>query len=285
MSPPDTGDAPLDVQVTIQGDVPAAEVEHARRVISTVAGSAPRPVTHATCHLHVDGDPACTRPYEARATLDVSGRQVCAHVAAEEMRVAIDQLRARLARRLTDLASTQHAWRHRTGRSGPDEWRHGDVPADRPGYFPRPVDERRLVTRTTYSPDPIGPDEAAWELHMLDERFHLYTDDATEAEAVVYLRDDGAFGLLQAVPDPGVEARLAMSVRVNPSAAPRLTLDAARTVLDYGEATFVFYVDPVDERRLSRSPEVRVNLRDAIREEADARSKKQSHLDTPGAHT
>jgi hypothetical protein len=37
--------------------------------------------------------------------------------------------------------------------------------------------------------------------------------------------------------------------------------------------------------RLSRSPEVCANLRDAIREEADARSKKQSHLDTPGAHT
>jgi hypothetical protein len=37
--------------------------------------------------------------------------------------------------------------------------------------------------------------------------------------------------------------------------------------------------------RLSRSPEVPINLRDAIRAESDARSKKQSHLDTPGAHT
>jgi hypothetical protein len=41
----------------------------------------------------------------------------------------------------------------------------------------------------------------------------------------------------------------------------------------------------VELDRLSRSPEVCANLRDAIREEAEARSKKQSHLDTPGAHT
>lgn len=248
MSRPITGQTPLDVHVTIQGDVPSAAIEHARRAIRTVAGQAPRPVLLATCHLHVDGDPARSRPYEARATLDVSGRLVRAHVAAEEMAVAIDRLEARLRRRLTDLAQTRSAQRRRTGYSGADEWRHGDLPAERPEYYPRPVDERRIVRRTTYSLDRMEPDEAAWELHLLDERFHLFTDKATAAEAVVYLDDDGSLGLQQAEPDPQAEERTAIPLRVNPAPAPRLEFDAARTVLDLGDESFVFYVDSSDGR-------------------------------------
>jgi len=237
-----------DVQVTVHGEVPATEVEHARKAIATVASHAPRPILLATCQLHVDGDPARQRPAEARATLDVSGRPVRAHVAAEDMALAIDRLQVRLRRRLADLAETRTERQQRSGRADPGEWQHGDLPAERPDYYPRPVEERRLLRHATYSPDPVDPDEAAWELHLLDERFHLFVDAATRTDAVVQRLDDGTWELQQAVPDPQAEGRAAITLRVNPAPAPRLDVEAARAVLDLSDAQFVFYVDPSDDR-------------------------------------
>jgi len=236
------------VQVTVHGDVPAAAVEHAQKAIASVAAHSPRPILLATCHLQVDRDPARQRPCEARATLDVSGRPVCAHVAAEEMALAIDRLEARLRRRLADLAETRTERRRRGGTAEPGEWQHGDLPAERPDFYPRPPEERRVLERATYSPDPIDPDEAAWELHMLDERFHLFVDSATGADAVIQRLDDGTWELQEAVPDPTAEARAAITLDVSPTPARRLDLAAARSVLDLSDAQFVFYVDPSDER-------------------------------------
>ncbi len=248
MARPNNIQTALDVQVTVRGDVPAAAVEHARKAIASVAAHAPRSILLATCHLQVDRDPARQRPCEARATLDVSGRLVRAHVAAEDMALAIDRVQARLRRRLADLAEARTERRRRSGRADPGEWQHGDLPAERPDFYPRPAEERRVLHRAAYSPDPIDPDEAAWELHLLDERFHLFVDAATGADALLQRTDDGAWELQQTAPDPEAEARAAITLHVSRAPAPRLDLAAARSVLDLSDAPFVFYVDPSDER-------------------------------------
>ncbi len=248
MARPNDNRTEFSVQVTVHGDVPDAAVEHAEQAIESVAAHAPRPILLATCHLQVDGDPARQRPCEARAALDVSGRPVRAHVAAEEMLLAIDQLQARLRRRLADLAETRTDRRRRGGQAGPGEWQRGDLPADRPDFYPRPPEERRVLERATYSPDPIDPDEAAWELYMLDERFHLFVDSATGADALIQRLDDGTWELQEVTPDPQAEARAAITLRVSRAPAPRLDLAAARNVLDLSDAHFVFYVNPSDER-------------------------------------
>jgi hypothetical protein len=248
MAQPKSSPTTTDVQITTHGDVMAADIEHARNAIAIVASHASRPVLLATCHLQIDRDPARQRPCEARATLDVSGRPVRAHVAAEEMALAIDRLQGRLRRRLADLAETRTGRRRRSGRAEPGAWHHGDLHAERPDYYPRPAEERRLLQHASYSPEPIDPDQAAWELHLLDERFHLFVDAATGAEAVVQRLDDGTWQLQQVIPDPQAEARAAIPLGVDPTPAPRLDPAAARAVLDLTDTPFVFYVDPSDDR-------------------------------------
>ena len=47
------------------------------------------------------------------------------------------------------------------------EWRHGDLPTQRPEYFDRPYDERELVRTKTFALEPISVDEAAFDRVML----------------------------------------------------------------------------------------------------------------------
>lgn len=242
MSRPNPTEGPPEVRVILHGTLPPSEVDRAVEAVEAVARHAPRPVIAAECDLRVHGDPARERRFEARAMLDVSGRIVRARVAAEDMGLAIDRMQARMRRRLADLAEGRRAARHHPGEAAGGEWRHGDLPAERQDYFPRPPEEREVLRRATYDAGPMTTDEAAWELHMLDERFHLFTDAATGGDAVLSVLDDGTLQLLQAVPDPDAESRAAVALRAVATPAPVMTLDSARTLLDAEDVSFVFYV-------------------------------------------
>jgi ribosome-associated translation inhibitor RaiA len=172
----------------------AERVRHAARI-------APRPVLFARLTLSQHENPATERPAAAKATLDVSGRPVRAHVAAGTMREAVDLLEARLRRRLEILSEHLEQQRSETGVSAPGEWRHGSLPAQRPPFFPRPVEERQIVRRKTYELASVEPAEAALDLELLDFDFHLFTNSETGREAVVFRQPDGTLELLLEVPE------------------------------------------------------------------------------------
>lgn len=241
MSRPEPTQETPEVRVVVEGHVTPALVERAVAAVDTVACHAPRPVIAAECDLRVHADPARERRFEARAMIDVSGRVVRARAAAEDMALAVDEMQARLRRRLADLAEGRRHARHRTGEAAPGEWQHGDLPAARPAHFPRAPEEREVIPRASYAAEPMTVDEAAWDLHLLDERFHLFTDAATGGDAVLHVEDDGSLALLQAVPDPDAESRAAVEVRADPAPVPAMTLDAARELLDAGDAPLVFF--------------------------------------------
>lgn len=244
--PPPDPPASTELPVTMVADELVAEEskEHALEVLERIAAVAPRPVLHARVVLRLHRDPALERPAVAKAVLDVSGRSVRAHVAARRIDEAIDLLERRLRRNLEDLDELDRAHRHETGEAPPGEWRHGDLPAERPHYFPRPPEERELIRRKTFALAAQTPEQAAFEMSTLDYDFHLFTDADTGEEAVVHRRPDGTTALARITTGVGCGPPF----DVDPTPAPVLLVDRAIERLNRSGEPFLFFVDAQTRR-------------------------------------
>ncbi len=244
---PDRQDDPLalafPLSVVADEQLPDEVRERAREVVLRVAGLAPRPVLHARVVLRLHSDPALERPAVAKASLDVSGRPVRAHVAARHMLEAIDLLDERLRRNLEHLDELARADRHETGEVTPGEWHHGGIPTARPEHFPRPPDEREIVRRKTFALSALTPERAALEMRLQDLDFHLFTNADTGEENVVYRRPDGTTALAQITPG-GPPPPFA----VDPAPAPVMLIDGAAQRLNLTGEPFVFFVDAQTRR-------------------------------------
>lgn len=59
-------------------------------------------------------------------------------------------------------------------------------------------DEPRIVRSKRFQLKPMTPEEAALQMEMLGHTFYFFTNAESEAPAVVYRRDDGHVGLIDA---------------------------------------------------------------------------------------
>lgn len=249
----------LEVQVEAADDVPAVDRDHARDTVAALGRRIGRPVPYARVRLTVSHDPAVPRPCGARAQLDVDGRAVRAHASAASLREAVDALDARLRDRLERLlpdweslrggvpATLPKQWR-------PGEWRHGGQPTDRADWYPRPVEERRLVKHKSFALPAETPDEAAFSMELLDDDFHLFTDSefgaGFEQDALLSRADPPAYRLAlldpRAAPEPVRPSAVAL-VR-DPGPAPTLTLAQAIEHLELAGLPFVFHRSATTDR-------------------------------------
>ena len=236
---------PFPVSVVADERVDDRVKEHALDVLLRVARHAPRPVLHARLTLAVHPDPALERPAVAKASLDVGGRPVRAHVAAETMPEAIDLLERRLRRNLVDPEELMRGARNGIGVEPSGAWHHGGIPSERPEHFPRPPEERELIRHKTFTLSPLTPELAALEMHLLDYDFHLFTNVETDEENVVYRRADGTIGLAQITP-PTAGSSTAFPIDAAP--APPMLLEEAIERLNVSGERFVFFVDAQTRR-------------------------------------
>ena len=153
--------------MTARGQVSERAKRAAEDKLAKLARFASRPVLFARATLVREAHPALERPATAKATFDLAGRIVRAHAAAPEMSEAIDLLVERLRGRLAELSELETARRRDPGIAEPSRWRHGDLPTDRPHYFPRQSEERRLVRTKTFALEQMWVEQAAWETRML----------------------------------------------------------------------------------------------------------------------
>jgi len=235
--------AVLDVQVTTHGQLPGAD-DYARAKIGELGRFTHEPVLHAHVKLSEHGDPAVARRVVAQANLDVNGRLVRAQVEGVTAREAIDRLEGRLRHRLERAAEHWEAKRGRTPAAAPHEWRHQSEPTHRPNYFPRPESERRIMRHKSYSLPACTVEEAAYEMEMLDYDFHLFTEESTGQDSVLYRRGPAEYRLAQV--DPEAEAKLAPSgipLTVSPQPAPRLTVEQVIQRIGLLGLPFLFFVD------------------------------------------
>lgn len=232
------------VDVTTRGTVPPGMDDYARSKVEHVLDYADQPVLAAHVVLTMAMDPAADRPARAEAGLDVNGTPIRAHARASAMDGAVDLLEDKLRHNILqhqDRVRTRHRW---IGIATEDEWRHGDLPTQRPDYFPRPPEEREVVRRKTFALAPMTVDEAAFEMDLLGHDFYLFTDRLTGKEAVVYRNTDGRFAL-SGEAEPGAESAPLVEVA---GPAPTLTEAEAIARLDTGGEPFVFHLDPETRR-------------------------------------
>jgi hypothetical protein len=230
------------IQVAVvRGEIPDRVVGYARDKVGAVLRLAPAPVLFARVTLAHEDAPSMQRPAIAKATLDVNGRPVRAHVAAGTDEEAVDLLEAKLRHCLEILAERRQARRHEPATVPPGAWRRGALPTDRPEWFPRPVEDRELVRRKAFLLRQQTVEEAAADLDLLDQDWVLFTELGTGADALLARTRTGL--RLQVVgdetPDLGI---LGGTVEVRPG-APRMDLPTARTFLDETDEPFVFIAD------------------------------------------
>ena len=241
----------LTVEVALSGEITDADRQLALDKIEKVLHLVDQPILHVDLRLEMAPDPARERPALARATLDLNGEKVRAHVSGIAMTEAIDLLEQRLRRRLEQIQEHRLALRKRGTTSGPGEWRHGDLPAERPPWFDRPVAEREIVQHKTFATPAATVDEAVFDLESMDYDFYLFVDADSDRDAIVHRRDDGAYGLRF---DDGRDstglngAAPAAAVDVESLPAPHLDVDEARELLDNSQEPWVFYIDAAHDR-------------------------------------
>ncbi|MEZ5144255.1 MAG: HPF/RaiA family ribosome-associated protein [Acidimicrobiales bacterium] len=238
---------PEDITITVHGNLPGGVVDYARDKVARLIDRVGQPVLYAEVELDQAPDPARERPAMVEVTLDVNGRPVRAHLAAGSMFEAIDLLEDRLASRLR--RHEQRVGRagrdlHRTGEHAAGQWRHGDLPDQRPEYFPLPYDERELVRTKSFALAPMTVDEAAFDLDQLGHDFYLFRELATDADAVVaYDEHDGALALQlpEGVGADPTDGAAAACRRLPP--APSLAPTEAIERLESSGERFVFFTD------------------------------------------
>jgi len=234
----------LDVQTEVNGDVPHAAVGIAVAKIRSLLRYAPEPVLFARVTLSIAADPAVERPAVAGANLDLNGRLISAHAAAAEMRDAIDRMTDRLRARLERTARNWPAARGH--RPAPGQWRHASAPAQHTPYFPRPVEERSIISRASYAQARQTVDEAAADMDLLGYDFHLFTERATGQDSVIYRGADG-YCLAQARPRAGGgPGPVHLPVTVSDQPPPRLGPAAAAARLEALGVAFLFFVNTED---------------------------------------
>lgn len=238
----------IDVRVTTHGELPGAE-EYARTKIGELGHLVHEPVLDAHVRLSEHGDPAVARRVIAQANLDVNGRLVRAQVEGVTAQEAIDRLEARLRRRLERSAENWEAKRGGMPKAGAHEWRHQSEPDHRPSYFPRPESERRIVRHKSYGVPICSVDDAASEMELLDYDFHLFTEEGTRQDSVLYHNGPTEYRL--ALVDPESSGKLApfeTPLTISSQPAPRLTVEQAVERIGLLGLPFLFFVDTARER-------------------------------------
>lgn len=204
------------VEVSLRGSIPVRAKEYADEKISALMHLSPTPVRRARVTLTRTHHRAADQHVIAEVTLDLNGRPVRAQVAAASSHEAIDLVRDRLRRKLSQLG------RHPCGLGG--RRRHRE-----PAYAYVPAGEREVRRHKSYQPAVATPEEAASDMELMDYDFQLFTDAVSGWDAVVYRHNGGCD--VSYLPDQ-----------------PTLTLASAVGALDATDLTYLFYRDPVSDR-------------------------------------
>jgi ribosome-associated translation inhibitor RaiA len=231
-----------EVQVSVQG-LPVAMADYARRKVSALFRQTHRPVLFARVRLTRHGNPALERPIVAQGNLDVNGRVVRAQVAAATMTEAVDALEARLRSRLARSAEHWEARRGRRYHPDPHEWRHGDPTSEGQPWFSRPVEQRLIIRRKSFTLACCTVDEAAAEIDELDYDFHLFTEQGSGQDSVLYRAGATGYRLAQLVPQPHLVTANKLPLTLSQQPAPMLSTEDAIQRLNLTGLPFVFYRD------------------------------------------
>ena len=230
------------------GPVPDVTRTRAQGMLDKLTDMAPRPILFGRVKAKVDQERDPDEQAIVQASMDVSGKIIRAEASASSIRQAMGIVESRLERRLMRLAERRQDANKRPPSTPAGEWRSGDLPSQRPDYYDRPPEERKVIRRKTFAPeDEVSVSEALFDMDVLDYRFFLFTDEADGKPSIVYEGDDGvALRKIDGSTPPEEEIRV--DIRVNEAAAPRIEVDDAIERLNVSDEPFIFFQDDDTDR-------------------------------------
>jgi len=230
-----------DIDVILRGDLSEDVADYARDRIPALGDELEVPILFTRIRLTHETNPAFDRPIRAQANLVLKSRVVRAVVAGRSGHEAVDLLYDRLRQQLVRRDPDWESRRGTRPSAEPNEWRRISEPAQRPSHFPRPVEEREVIRHKSFAPRRISPDEAVAEMEQLDYDFHLFTDEQTARDAIVYRSGSTGYRMARVVAGPDPSSQTPITHSSQPAA--RLSFDEARERLELSGLPFVFFVD------------------------------------------
>ena len=145
----------------------------------------------ADVHFHEETNPRISAKEVCEITVEGGGHRMRTKVTAADPYTAIDLAATKLEHQCHKLKTKMHRHEH----SGVESIRNDAQPA----VAPQTDDNvSRIVKKKQFAIDPMTADDAVLQMELLGHDFFLFTNAATNRSAVVYMRDDGDVGLIDA---------------------------------------------------------------------------------------
>lgn len=233
----------MNVDVTTRGAVASEMAALANEKLGDLESVVQRPITGARAVLQQEQNPRIPRAARAEAEIHVGGHPIRGRVEAESMEQAIndltDRLRQQLRRHADRLADRKRgtagiaeaAW---TPPRPPESWRE-------PG-------EREVIRRKTFALEPIDAIQAAADMSSLDHDFFLFHDIDTDADSMLYRRDDGRLAVLAPQDAGASDGAPEGPVRETSRYSEPLELAVAVSEMDELNHRFLFFTDASTDR-------------------------------------
>ncbi|MFF2044443.1 sigma 54 modulation/S30EA ribosomal C-terminal domain-containing protein [Kitasatospora sp. NPDC058170] len=201
----------------------------------------------------------------AQANAEVDGRRVRVQEAGAELAEVLDRLAAGLRGRIAAVSSgwSPRPWPRRVrARGGPaavpaqagppraQQWwaPAATAPTAHPcTELPCPSGPQTIGRRKSVHLVWCSPDAAARTMDAMDYDIHLFTDPATETDAVVYRVGPTGYRLARTAA-AGPPTRPAVPLTLNPCGAPELTDQQAVGRLLAADLPFLFFAQPATRR-------------------------------------
>jgi putative sigma-54 modulation protein len=147
----------------------------------------------AEVHFSEERNPRISAKEVCEATLRGHGRIIRAKAASTDSMGSLDRVVDKLEHQIeklkSRLMSRTHPRRHQIDSGGPN----GDDDSSDEEQGPA-----RIVKTKQFDIKPMTPEEAALQMDVLGHDFYLFTNADTGVAAVVYRRNDGDIGLIDA---------------------------------------------------------------------------------------
>ena len=152
-------------------------------------------VQEADVHLSVARNPRVPQQ-TAEVTLFASGTVIRAQERSENLYASIDLVAGKLARQLQRHKDRRQGHHHGHSIPAPEPEMmpmQGDLLNGRKAELPAPV-----VRRKYFAMPPMSVEDAIHQLEVIDHDFYLFCDKETNTLQVVYHRNHGGYGVIQA---------------------------------------------------------------------------------------
>jgi len=240
----------MNVEVTSRGSVAPEMAELARKQVAELESAVQRPLMGARVVLQEEDNPRIPLSARAEAELRLAGHPIRGRVAAETMGQAVNELSERLREQLRRHADRLVTRQRVPASVGEGEWRRAAWTPPRPPRSWRAPGEREVIRRKTFALEPVSAIDAAADMSALDHDFYLFHDADTDADSVVYRRDDGRLAVI--APQGTVAAHAAEEpggvVRETSRYSDPLALADAVSKMDELNHRFLFFTDASNGR-------------------------------------